>query len=448
MRWWWVLPLAASACRPHVDVTTTEVITHWARLPESGQGGQFLPADVALAVPSDELPNSWVLGWTAEALAGINLPDPERLRRSSAREADGPCAPILPPPTLVRRIDGSGVPFRLPTAMAPRVEVDWLPSPCTGDAGLELDGATGDGGGLDSGPDGGVGDVERPDGLIFEQVAVQGRPFGLATTSGGRVAVPVIQPDEVAILWGPALAVERRISTLAQPTNAAYNADGTRLAVACQLARAIAVYDPGGVPQREIRVSDHPWRVAFGAEGLLYATSEGPWLRRIDPLSGVITATLAIAAEGNGILYDAREGGLLLSARTGLVTEVNLSTFTIRRSIPIAGKLQDLALGPDRRLWIADEDGPIHCYDLSQHTDCGRIDLIGEGAFGLAMSPDGQELWASFSNSGEVALFDPQTRVARARWFVGGMPRRVAFSSDGTEVLIANEEGWVERVRR
>ena len=65
-------------------------------------------------------------------------------------------------------------------------------------------------------------------------------------------------------------------------------------------------------------------------------------------------------------------------------------------------------------------------------------------AFGASItpSPDRSKLFVTLTGTGDVKVIDRATRAVTRTIYVGGAPRRIAFTSDGTAV-IANEAGYV-----
>jgi len=77
-----------------------------------------------------------------------------------------------------------------------------------------------------------------------------------------------------------------------------------------------------------------------------------------------------------------------------------------------------------------------------------RIDLVqgvktheraaGKGAEGVAVSPDGKEVWVSNRQEDTVTVHDPATLAVRRRMSSKGFPIRVVFTADGRHALVTN----------
>ena len=100
-------------------------------------------------------------------------------------------------------------------------------------------------------------------------------------------------------------------------------------------------------------------------------------------------------------------------------------------------------LFPDAGLLLAgDENRGIRRLDLA--TGLETTIAVPCGAFHLARSPDGTRLAISCPWRGAVVLLDAPGFAVQSAHVVRGVPRSLAFSPDGSQVLVANEVGQVQ----
>jgi len=66
--------------------------------------------------------------------------------------------------------------------------------------------------------------------------------------------------------------------------------------------------------------------------------------------------------------------------------------------------------------------------------------------FGMALTPDGQQLYAA-SSSGTLTIIDRATRTVVNSLYLGGTPRRIAFDEKGFTAVVANEGNWVDVIK-
>jgi YVTN family beta-propeller protein len=198
-----------------------------------------------------------------------------------------------------------------------------------------------------------------------------------------------------------------------------------------------------------IEVSGDPFRVKLSPDGSsLFVTGNADSLFIVDVPSREIRARLAVGLDANGLALDYTGTRLYVSNQSdGTVSEVDLSTNTVVRSIPVGGHPQELVLSPGGTLlFVADESGSVQVWSLREGTKRGNINVPG-GAFAMAVSPDWRQLYISSALGGAVYLIDWKTGVSLKQVTTGGMPRRIGFSADGTTAVVANEGGWVDYIR-
>ena len=106
-----------------------------------------------------------------------------------------------------------------------------------------------------------------------------------------------------------------------------------------------------------------------------------------------------------------------------------------------------MVVSPDgSTLIVADEGTGIEQWDLATgallHTG-----QAGSTAFGLAQSPDGIWIYAAEWAAGRIAVIDAWTLTGVQTISVGGSPRSLAVSADGTSIVANNEDGRVHLIQ-
>ncbi len=71
-------------------------------------------------------------------------------------------------------------------------------------------------------------------------------------------------------------------------------------------------------------------------------------------------------------------------------------------------------------------------------TNALRMSPPAKGAEGIAVAPDGSEVWVTNRESNTVSVVDPATLKISATLEPGKMPIRVKFTPDGTRALVFN----------
>jgi YVTN family beta-propeller protein len=112
-----------------------------------------------------------------------------------------------------------------------------------------------------------------------------------------------------------------------------------------------------------------------------------------------------------------------------------------------------MAVSPDgTELYVANESGFLEIWNLTTGERSASIPLSGAveaptpGGFGLALSPDAEQIYVAAGYNGLVVV-DRQTRAVVNRIRTGGDPRRVAFTTAVSPAVVTNSGGWVDFIR-
>jgi YVTN family beta-propeller protein len=292
--------------------------------------------------------------------------------------------------------------------------------------------------------------ITHPDGTVVATTTLENRPFGIAVGPNGDVLVTQLDASTVARGTLPATSLSTRIPVGNVPTDVTVDGTGTLAYVTNQHSSNIGVIDLTTDTQvATIEVSGDPFRVKLSPDGhSLFVTGNADSLFIVDVPSREIRARLAIGLDANGLALDYTGTRLYVSNQSdGTVSEVDLSTNTVLRSITVGGHPQELVLSPGGTLlFVADESGSVQVWSLREGTKRASINVPG-GAFAMAVSPDWRQLYISSALGGAVYLIDWKTGVSLKQVTTGGMPRRIGFAPDGTTAVVANEGGWVDYIR-
>jgi YVTN family beta-propeller protein len=116
---------------------------------------------------------------------------------------------------------------------------------------------------------------------------------------------------------------------------------------------------------------------------------------------------------------------------------------------PFAGKVLDarptrqdvshmVTVAADRAIAYVANIGSGSVSALSLDGDAPpRTVITGAGTEGLALTPDGREVWATVRNEGAVVVLDSHTLDTLARLPLPGAPIRVAFGPDGARAYVS-----------
>jgi DNA-binding beta-propeller fold protein YncE len=180
-----------------------------------------------------------------------------------------------------------------------------------------------------------------------------------------------------------------------------------------------------------------------------------------DVASSSVTASIDLGvpkSRANHLALNAAGTLLYVSSFTsGTISEIDLTSRSVARLFLVGGEPQGLALTPDgSELFVADEsgNGRIDVYNVVSNTHeatilSGATSSLG-GPFGLAMSPDGAAVYVGVITTegpGLIQVIDVASRsIDRTLNSCGTVPRRIAFGFSGGLAVIADESGCVNFV--
>jgi YVTN family beta-propeller protein len=191
-----------------------------------------------------------------------------------------------------------------------------------------------------------------------------------------------------------------------------------------------------------IAVGLYPDSVAFTPSGdVAYVTNSGSdSVTVIDVVAGE-AAELAIAVGDRPTAIEVSPNGAVayvtnFDAKT--VSVIGTSTNTVTQTITLGGSNPSgLAFTPDSSTAYVSYGGGLLAVISVNDDTVDRVLELSNGAYGMAMSPDGSTLLVTEQNDSRVAVIDVATD-AISHLSTGSRPVTAAFSSDGTVAYVAN----------
>lgn len=288
-----------------------------------------------------------------------------------------------------------------------------------------------------------------PTGAVHLSLPIGGRPYGLSVVRGAA-AVTRLDADSVSrVNLASPLTSHGAFPAAGIPTGIAQSPDGSLVIVANQGGSVTLHETATGGRLLMLPMSGSPFRVVAAADGSrAYATSSAGYVLPIDLTArqgGTAVATSLVAL--NGAALNRNGTSLYVSSMYGDVLALDAHTLATTRRYTLAGQLQDLALSPDEsELYVADEGGRVVGLTLSSGTS-RQVNV--PGAFGLAVTLDGAQLWVTQPMAGTITVLDRAT-FALIRTLGGdgsvGVPRRIVFDASGAAV-VTDEAGYIHVFR-
>ena len=277
--------------------------------------------------------------------------------------------------------------------------------------------------------------------VIDSVFPIASRPFGVAINSVGTVLVGKQDANNV---------VKGSVANFTFPTTIAAGADPGTLAMAPNGATAvISNFNDASVGFIDIAtnlqtdtvsVGSSPYQVKYSPDGTkVYVGTAASGLRVRSATTHDSLKTLAAGNQLNGLALSASGCKLYASSISGnTVAEISVTNDTILRFITAGSQPQEVAVSQDSsELWVADEIAGVQVYSLPSGNLSTTIPGTA-GAWGLAMTPDGQQLYSTRTSVGKIMIIDRASRTVLDS-LSAGIPRRIAFDRLGAHAVIADE---------
>ena len=258
-----------------------------------------------------------------------------------------------------------------------------------------------------------------------------------------KIFVSLEKGNHIAVL-DASMQVIKRIPTGRRPRDMHFNADRTRLYVACGDDDRIDV-----INLQSLDVIDHiatgrsPEMFALSSDGQrIYVTNEErSTLGVIDVASKRILQDIKTATEPEGVAIDGHSRtAFVASEATDLVQAIDLESGEIAKAIVVGTRPRRFVFAAgEKELWVANElSADISIIDVSALKVAASLKVVPPGIqeehvtpVGMARSPDGQIIAAALGRANHVALIDVRSRRIRSFILVGHRPWGVEFSRDG-----------------
>jgi YVTN family beta-propeller protein len=281
---------------------------------------------------------------------------------------------------------------------------------------------------------------------VFATPALGGQPYGVAISPRGAVLVAQVSGGLVTRFDLPDTVPDASVTSGLQPVHVAVNPGGTRAFVINQAGQAVRVIDLGtSTTVDSVRLTNDGFNLAVAPNGQrVYVTTGDGRVYVISTASNSIVDSMRVGTAANGLAFSPGGDRLYVSSRdAGTVTVFNTQTNAPLDTIRTSGMPQRLAISTDgARLFVANELVGVNVVNLPAGTLGPNIPLDGS-AYGLRLSPDGTQLYATNPRSGKIFIVDAATNHLLSTLIVGGVPRNVAFDVEGTTAVVTDGAGRV-----
>ena len=287
---------------------------------------------------------------------------------------------------------------------------------------------------------------------VSERAAyLRGGGFGIARTPGGQLVVTLIHSGQIERV-SPANPTSSALTTVGgNPVVVAVDGAGQLAYAANMWTGTLFIIDvPSMSNIAEVDIPGEAHSLAMSPRGdRVYVTNTSSSVFAVDVATRAIVSTSTTGAGPWGIAFwtTATDSLMYVTARDGgSITEVNMRTAAVLRTIAVGGRTHGIAISPNgATLYVADDFGRILFVDRVSGATTRSI--TAAGAFGIAIAPDGNTLYVT-TNPGHILVVNVVSGTITKQVETDGQPRQILVMPDGNSALAANLGGWVDLVRR
>ena len=267
----------------------------------------------------------------------------------------------------------------------------------------------------------------------------------------GRVVVSQLYTSDVVAAPIKTFAFGPNIVVRGEPVDVAVTGDGGTAFVADLTGSTLDIVDLLADSVEESIEVRTPLRLLLTPNNRrLYITSSSltdgtpSTVYVFDVRNRTLIDSITVGPVANGIAYDEALARLYVSTQgDATINEIDVGTDHLLRQLRVGGIPQDVAVTPDHsELWVADESAGVRVFDLASGTELDTIPGTS-AAFGLAISPDGAQVYATQPILNNAMIIDRASRTVLTTMLTGSRPERVAFSLSGSNAVITDERAGV-----
>jgi len=210
---------------------------------------------------------------------------------------------------------------------------------------------------------------------------------------------------------------------------------------------SISIIDLKDRTERErvmLEPGSRPHGIQVDASGsAVYVTAEGlQAVLELDPDTGTVQRTMSTDQEGTHMLALGEQHIYTTNIGSGNATVLNRSDGDVAAHVDTGEGAEGLAITPDgSEVWISNRsDDSVSIIDPET---LEVVDTFAVEGFPLRiyMTPDGRTALLSCARANEVAIVDVETREVTERLPTGDTPVGIQITPDGTEAFVGNMSG-------
>lgn len=286
--------------------------------------------------------------------------------------------------------------------------------------------------------------------LLLALIAAPLAPQATPAPTTERILVVSQQEHHLSILDPTGLTLEAQVPTGQGPHEVVTTADGTRAFVmnygGAQPGNSISVVDPlaGRELERvDLGALERPHGVQRVGDAVWITFEANNAVGRFDLTTRRIDRVLGHGGRvGHMLAFDpATERAFvanMFSASVAVIDTKRAPGYGRVRTVDVPAEPEGIALTPDgRELWLGHrKGGQVTVVDTGTLEVKARLDF-GGFAYRLAPTPDGKSMLATCNATGELVVMDVATHTIARRLEVGANPAGFCLSPDATRAAVS-----------
>jgi YVTN family beta-propeller protein len=226
------------------------------------------------------------------------------------------------------------------------------------------------------------------------------------------------------------------------PVGVTVNYAGTRAYVSNQQSNSISVIDTAtNTVVATIPVGSQPASSGINPAGtrLFVPNQTSNSVSVIDTSTNTVVATIpSLSFPSSAVVNPAGTKVYVNQSSSNLLTAIDASTNAVLGSVSVcSGPYQQVVNATGTRIYVVCSSGNVAVVDSATFTVLATIP-VGTTSRGIAITPNGAQVWVSNSGSNNVSVIDTTTNTVVATVAAGTTPWGVAGNAAGTRMYVVN----------
>lgn len=286
--------------------------------------------------------------------------------------------------------------------------------------------------------------------FLLSILAALALAFPALAKGTGLIFVSLERGNQVVVL-NPDLSVMKKIDTSRRPRDMRFNADRTRLYVACGDDDVIDVIDVATLEVVDsIPTGPSPEIFVFSPDEtqIFVSNEEDSTMEMIDVATKTVTDRVATGAEPEGVINSVDGKYIFVTSEVAdMVHVVDRAKSAVIKNIIVGTRPRRFVVTPDgAELWVSDElSSEVHVIDLAAMEVKQVLTLVPPGfqpedvtPVGMAITRDGSKVLITLGRANHLAIVDAKTFEVLKYVLVGSRAWDVDLTSDEKTAFVAN----------